>query len=163
MIRADEAGRLARTLGAEFRAAMPAGVVEAAQRALAVADDDDGCAADVQRLIAAGGRKLDLEADQDPGAAEDRFLIEGEDLVVVIERLGQRVSRFARSEGGLDPGVVSHPQSPIDGHSELRPSQHCVRYVTRYRPEWANLICSCRHRISGSGGGWSVAVPANFA
>jgi hypothetical protein len=123
VIGADEAGRLARALGAEFGAAMAAGVVEAAQRARAITDHDDRRAADAERLVAADRGELDLEADQDPGAAEDRLLVEGEDLVIVVERLRQRVPGGTRIQGSLDPAVIRHSlKSDPGSFGCLRPS-----------------------------------------
>jgi hypothetical protein len=166
MIGADETGGLAGALGTEFGAAMAAAIVEAAQRAGAVADDDDGRAADRQALVTAGARELDFEADQDPGAAEDRLLVEGKDLVVVIERLRQGMAGRTRLEGGLDPAVIRHPHvSDPRSYTKIiwlpAPARRCRRYVTGYSIPRANLICSWRHRISGSGGK-SATVAAIF-
>ena len=98
----------ARPFGAELRAAVAAGIVEAPQRAVAVPHHDDRRRADAGRQIGARSGDLAFEADHDPRAAEDGVEVEAEDVGVRVEGLRQRVAGTAGVEQGADAMDVVH-------------------------------------------------------
>ncbi len=59
-----------------------------------------GASPDLDRLVAAGRGEFDLEADMHPGSAEDCELVEGEDLLVQVERSGKGMARRTGIKGG---------------------------------------------------------------
>ena len=85
MIGADEPLRRALGRGADPRAAMPARIMEGADRSVAAAQDDDRIVADLDREVVARRRDLAIVAGEQPVAVEEGFEIEAVELGVGIE------------------------------------------------------------------------------
>src|SRR6185437_14891376 len=95
MIGAGEAGALAALLLADLEAAMPAGIEEGAQRAGAVAQDDDRAASDRQGEELSWPLDLALEAGEEPPSVEDRIEIDIVEGGIAVKPPGQRILAFA--------------------------------------------------------------------
>jgi hypothetical protein len=108
MIGTDQPRRRAPAGLADARAAMTAGIVKGVQVALAVAGDDHRPRADGGRHPAAGLRELHLEADHDPGAAEDRRHVEVEGFRRIVQRLRQGVAGLPRAHPAGDGVKIDH-------------------------------------------------------
>lgn len=89
--------------------------MEAADFAVAIAQDDDGGGADGEGEGGPGLGEFHVEADQDPFAPEDGLNIEGEDVGVVVERLGKGVAGAAGVEQLADASGVVH--RILSGHA----------------------------------------------
>src|SRR5205814_7504339 len=82
-------------LPAQARTTVPAYIVEGAQPSLAVAQQNDALAEDIEHAERAGLHQLFLAPDTDPVAAEDPLLLHGEYALGAIP---------ARWQGGLQTG-----------------------------------------------------------
>ena len=102
VIRALEADRLAARLLDDRRAAMAADVVEAAQDAVAAADDDERLVVDLGQEVGPGRRGVRLAPDDDPVAPEPLVPLELVDRRVVIGATGQQRGGPVRLADGGD-------------------------------------------------------------
>src|ERR1700722_10841837 len=66
------------------RASMAAYVVERAQDALTIADDEDALAEDIENQVVPGLRQLLLAGGAEPFSAEDPFLLQLKSLLGVV-------------------------------------------------------------------------------
>ena len=89
MIGADEALHAAGVVRADARSAVSAGVVEGADRPVALAHDDDGEVADPHREVISRLRNFAIVADEQPFPVEDRLEVEAVEVGVGIEALLQ--------------------------------------------------------------------------
>lgn len=97
--------------------AVAAGVVEGAQRALVVAHDQDGGAADVHGHVLAWRRHLAFRGDEQPFAVEHCFQVRLEQRGVRVEGAGKAVvagpgPQHVQDFGGLGAGVEAHGAAP---------------------------------------------------
>jgi hypothetical protein len=117
MIGADQLRRDAALGAAHPAAAMTASVVEGADDAVAVAQHDDRIGADLHREVTAGLGQLAIVAREQPVAIPNQLEIEIEELLIDIERLGQRIAlgSMADQVQHLATGVhlPIHPATPV--------------------------------------------------
>lgn len=101
MVRTDEPLRLAFVLQAQFRAAMPAGVVERPNLAVAVAQHDHRVRADIEGDIIAGLPDLGRVAGEDPIRLEDGLDVRLMQFRCEVELAREAVARSVLVEKSL--------------------------------------------------------------
>ena len=93
VIRAGETCEVSLGLGADERAAMPAGIVEGVDGVLIAAHDDDGFLADlVQKIVSLAPHAIDVSG-HDPFACDDFAKVRGEHIGIAVKTLLQAVAR----------------------------------------------------------------------
>jgi hypothetical protein len=94
----------------QARGPMPADVVEAAQLTILAADRNDRLVEQIEAVIVADLGNVVAVADQLPAGAEDRALLQLEEIRVVVDPPGQTKIVLVRESrpGGLDRGAHSH-------------------------------------------------------
>src|SRR5438874_3223541 len=122
------AGARGARLPAQARPTVPAYIVEGAQPSLAVAQQNDAFAEDIQHAERAGLQQLFLAPDTDPVAAEDPLLLHGEYALGAIParwqgglQTGQPWGRLMGAHGSPDPRWQRTPASP---YRTARPGVH---------------------------------------
>ena len=93
---------------AEGRAAVAAGVVEGADRAVGAADDDDRVEADLVGDVAAGLRQLAGGHGEEPAPVPDPLEVELEDVGVGVEGARERVVGPAGGQQRQHIGILKH-------------------------------------------------------
>src|SRR5918994_7443146 len=89
---------------------MPADVMKAAQLAVLASDGNDRFVEQIEAVIVADLRNVVAMADQLPAGAEDRALLQLEEIAVVVDPPGQAEVVFLGLSrlGGLDRGAHNH-------------------------------------------------------
>ncbi|MCY1506615.1 hypothetical protein D9M68_408670 [compost metagenome] len=131
MIGTDELRRRALVLRADAGAAVAAGVVERADRALAIAGDDDRIVADLDGEIVAGPRDFAIVADEQPIPIPDVFqvlpVIVGVDVEGPIEAVAVTPALQLAKHIGLGIHVLSSCAMFRRGRTGTRTGAHpCV-------------------------------------
>ena len=108
MIGTDETRTAAAAVGADLRAAMPAGIVKSPNRLIVPSNQDDRIAADGEREITSRRRQLRLERHEQPGIREHFGHVEREHIRIGVERLRQGVIRLAAAGQLPDPLAIVH-------------------------------------------------------
>src|SRR5439155_422062 len=114
----------------QSRAAMATDVVEAAQLPLAIAQEDDALAEDIENAERSGPGELLLAAGTDPLPAEDPLLLHRQHALGAIPGRGER--RFHAGNARREPGGahVSLSRSP-------RAAREATACAARPRPRTA--------------------------
>ncbi len=140
-------------LGADSRTAMAAGIVQRADHALTVADDDDGVFADLEGKIGAGLGDLAVMADEEPVLVPDFFQIDLEEIGIGVEGLFEAVAGLAALEAlehvAADRHDVVIPRWPAEA-ARAGPGRDLFVLAWRKAEQW-----------DGSGHGASAAPAAH--
>ena len=118
MIGADEPLRRTPGRRANTRTAVPAGIVEGADRPVAAAHDDDRIVADLHGEVVARRRNLAIMAGEQPVAVEDRFEIEAVKPGVGIEFLVEAHAGAPPLQFGEHGVCGAHLSIPRDHHCD---------------------------------------------